>query len=489
MRKNVIAAIAGAMALCMAAAGCAGTQTGTTPDPGTADTAAVAATEAPAAATEAAAAAETAETAQTAEAKWRDQDDAYLSGIAAENMVELPEKYDRIKVEVAKREEITDEKVEENIQNTLLANAPLKEVDRKVKEGDTVSIDFTGKLDGEEFEGGSGSYDLVIGSHTFIEGFEEGLIGAKKDETRDLELTFPENYGAAELAGKDVVFTVTVNKISEYDVPKLDDDYVRSLNRKDKFNNAITSVEEYREYVRANLDEQNESDYRNAVIAACQDKLLDESTFKEEAPSNLVDQYNDSMTRMLQYYALMNYTELKDLMINVYHATEDNYMEMIGDMADTQMKRDIILQAIADKKDLNPDEEDVEKAIADYVESEDTIESADDVGRYAKEFLRDELMRNNVYNWLVEHCKVEELPVAEKEEDEADESSDKAGKDTTADEADTSKTSEESSEDKDSEDKDSEDKDSEDKDSEDKDSEDKDSEDKDKEDSDKENSQ
>ena len=455
MRKNVIAAIAGAMALCMMAAGCAGTQTGTTADPGTADTAAAAATEASAAATEEAAAA--AETAETAEAQWRDQDDAYLSGIEAENMVELPEKYDKVRVEVAKRKEVTDEQVEENIQNTLLANAPLKEVDRKVKEGDTVSIDFTGKLDGVEFEGGSGSYDLVIGSHTFIDGFEDGLIGAKKDETRDLKLTFPENYSAAELAGKEVVFTVTVNKISEYDVPKLDDDYVRSLNRKDKFNNAITSVEEYRDYVRANLDEQNESDYRNAVIAACQDKLLQESTFKEEAPADMIDQYNDSMTRMLQYYALMNYTELKDLMINVYHATEDNYMEMIGDMAETQMKRDIILQAIAD-----------------YVESEDTIESADDIGRYAKEFLRDELMRNNVYDWLVEHCKVEELPEVEKEADEAEASSAATG--TTADEADTSKTAEESSEDKDSEDKDSEDKDSEDKDSEDKDKEDSDKE-------------
>ena len=467
MRKNVIAAIAGAMALCMMAAGCAGTQTGTTADPGTADTAAAAATEASAAATEETAAA--AETAETAEAQWRDQDDAYLSGIEAENLVELPEKYDKVRVEVAKRKEVTDEQVEENIQNTLLANAPLKEVDRKVKEGDTVSIDFTGKLDGVEFEGGSGSYDLVIGSHTFIDGFEDGLIGAKKDETRDLKLTFPENYSAAELAGKEVVFTVTVNKISEYDVPKLDDDYVRSLNRKDKFNNAITSVEEYRDYVRANLDEQNESDYRNAVIAACQDKLLNDSTFKEEAPADMIDQYNDSMTRMLQYYALMNYTELKDLMINVYHATEDNYMEMIGDMAETQMKRDIILQAIADKKDLNPDEEDVEKAIADYVESEDTIESADDIGRYAKEFLRDELMRNNVYDWLVEHCKVEELPEVEKEADEAEASSAATG--TTADEADTSKTAEESSEDKDSEDKDSEDKDSDDKDKEDSDKE------------------
>ena len=437
MRKNVIAAIAGAMVLCMAAAGCASTQTGTAAAPGTADTAATAAAAASEAATESMAAAAT----EAMEA-WHDQDEAYLSGIKAKELVELPKSYRHLEVEAAKPEEVTDKDVDEDVENTLRANAPLEEVDRKVKEGDTVNIDYVGKLDGVEFDGGSGSYDLVIGSHSFIEGFEEGLIGAEKGDTLDLNLTFPEKYHAPNLAGKEVVFTVTVNKISEYKVPELNDDYVRSLNKIDKFNNAITSVDDYKEYVKANLEEKRESTYRETVIAACLNKLLEESTFNGEIPAAMKDQYNDSMTRMLQYYALMNYMELKDLMINAYHATEDNYMDMISDMADNQMKRDIILQAIADEKDLNPDQDEIEKAVTDYVESEETVQSVDEVGRYAREFLRDELMRNKVYNWLVDHARVEE-PSEDKDDASEADTSVEGGTDAAA--ADTSDTAAEAS--------------------------------------------
>ena len=400
MKKNLIAAIAGTMAFCIMAAGCS-SQTGTAPAGG-ADAAATAATAA------AAATAATAAAAVEEAPAWQDLDDSYLSGITASDYVELPDDYKHLKVEAAKPEEATDEEVEERIQNSLQSNAPLEEVDRKVEEGDSVNIDFVGKLDGEEFEGGSGTYDLVIGSHSFIEGFEEGLIGAKKGETRDLELTFPEDYSAANLAGKDVVFTVTVNKISEYKVPELNDEYVRSLNVTNAFGNAVTTVDDYRDYIRSNINEERESSYRSTVLAAGLTKLQEQSTFKEGIPANMSDQYYDSETRMLQYYALMNYMELKDLMINVYQATEDNYLQMIRDMADSQMKRDIILQAIADERDLNPSEEEVTEAIAQYVESEETIEKPEDVGRYAREFLRDELLRKNVYDWLFEHIEAEE---------------------------------------------------------------------------------
>ena len=440
MRKNVIAAIAGAMVLCMAAAGCGSTQTGTTVAPGTADTAATAAAAASEAATESAAAVAT-----DTMAAWHDHDEAYLSGIKAKELVELPKSYKHLEVEAKKPAEVTDKDVDEDIENTLRTNAPLEEVDRKVKEGDTVSIDYVGKLDGVEFDGGTGSYDLVIGSHSFIEGFEEGLIGAEKGDTLDLNLTFPEKYHAPNLAGKEVVFTVTVNKISEYKVPELNDDYVRSLNKIDKFNNAITSVDDYKEYVKANLEEKRESTYRETVIAACLNKLLEESTFKGEIPAAMKDQYNDSMTRMLQYYALMNYMELKDLMINAYHATEDNYMDMISDMADNQMKRDIILQAIADEKDLNPDQDEIEKAVTDYVESEETVQSVDQVGRYAREFLRDELMRNKVYNWLVDHARVEEPSEDKDDAAEAETSSEGMTDAAAADTSDTSETAVEAS--------------------------------------------
>ena len=209
MNKNVLALIAGAAALCMMTAGCSSQ---------TADNTTEAATSAAAATTAAAAAAEE-------EPGWQDDDMAYLSGIKASDYVELPDGYKHQEVEAAKPKDPTDEDVEKRIEAVLQSNGTLEEVDRKVEEWDTVNIDYVGKIDGKEFEGGSGNYDLVIGSGAFIEGFEDGLIGAKKGEKLDLNLKFPENYPAADVAGKDVVFTVTVNKISDY---KLTDDFVKT---------------------------------------------------------------------------------------------------------------------------------------------------------------------------------------------------------------------------------------------------------------------
>ena len=171
MRKKTIAVIAGAMALCMAAAGCVA-QTGST--------------EAPAADTAAAAIASTEEAAAEEEHQaWEEEDDAYLTGVTAEDYVELPETYDELTVEAAKPVDPTDEDVDARIELDLNNHTTVEEVDRGAKEGDTVSIDYVGKIDGEEFDGGTGSYDLVLGSNSFIEGFEEGLIGVKKGETRD----------------------------------------------------------------------------------------------------------------------------------------------------------------------------------------------------------------------------------------------------------------------------------------------------------------
>ena len=192
MKKNMIALIAGAAALCIMAAGCGSQTTGTAGSAAasTASTADAAATTAAAEETPA----------------WQEDDTAYLSGIKASDYVELPDGYKHQEVEVAKPVDPTDEEVEDRM-NLLVKNngGALEEVSRSVQKGDTVSIDYVGKIDGKEFEGGTGSYDLQIGSGAFIEGFEDGLIGAKKGETLDLNLKFPDDYPAEDVAGKDVV--------------------------------------------------------------------------------------------------------------------------------------------------------------------------------------------------------------------------------------------------------------------------------------------
>ena len=147
---------------------------------------------------------------------------------------------------------MTDEEVEEEIQKNLDDNPDFVEVDRPAEEGDTVNIDYKGTQDGVEFAGGTGEdTDLVLGSGDFIDGFEDGLIGAVKGETRELDLTFPEDYHEEALAGQAVVFEVTVNAVKEEQAAVLDDAFVQRVSDFD-------TVEEYREDIRSELQSDKE---------------------------------------------------------------------------------------------------------------------------------------------------------------------------------------------------------------------------------------
>ena len=440
MKKNLIALIAGAAALCMMTAGCGSQSTETT-------TASAAATEAAAAATTAAAAA-----AQEEEQAWKKDDTSYLSGITASDYVELPDDYKHQSVEVAKPDDPTDEEVEQRIQAVLQSNGALEEVDRKVEEGDTVNIDYVGKIDGEEFAGGSGSYDLLIGSGAFIEGFEDGLIGAKKGETLDLNLKFPDDYPAEDVAGKDVVFTVTVNKISEY---ALSDDFVKSLNLTNDFGQAVTDVDTFREYIRSNMIEENEGTYTWLIKHEIDNNLLETVTFKQDIPASMLESYYFQYQNYLSNAASSNYMDLATFMQKQYGATADNYDTMIRDFAKQGAQLGLIYQAIADERELNPTEEEIRTAIAEYVKTDTTGATADDLDRYIQEYIRDELLSSRVRNWLYEHCEVSEpekengdtsdtAEAAEEKKDDTSDTSEKAEKDS-SDTSSSASTEEESS--------------------------------------------
>ena len=440
MKKNLIALIAGAAALCMMTAGCGSQSTETT-------TASAAATEAAAAATTAAAAA-----AQEEEQAWKKDDTSYLSGITASDYVELPDDYKHQSVEVAKPDDPTDEEVEQRIQAVLQSNGALEEVDRKVEEGDTVNIDYVGKIDGEEFAGGSGSYDLLIGSGAFIEGFEDGLIGAKKGETLNLNLKFPDDYPAEDVAGKDVVFTVTVNKISEY---ALSDDFVKSLNLTNDFGQAVTDVDTFREYIRSNMIEENEGTYTWLIKHEIDNNLLETVTFKQDIPASMLESYYFQYQNYLSNAASSNDMDLATFMQKQYGATADNYDTMIRDFAKQGAQLGLIYQAIADERELNPTEEEIRTAIAEYVKTDTTGATADDLDRYIQEYIRDELLSSRVRNWLYEHCEVSEpekgngdtsdtAEAAEEKKDDTSDTSEKAEEDS-SDTSSSSSTEEESS--------------------------------------------
>ena len=166
--------------------------------------------------------------------------------------------------EVEKAKEVTDDDVDSFIKSMQESHAEVIEItDRAVEDGDTVSINFVGKMNGEEFEGGSAKdYSLTIGSGVFIEGFEDSVIGHKAGETYDWNGKFPDDYGNAEMAGKDVVFTITVNAITKEDVPELNDEFVKSVSETSK------TVKEYKKEVKELLQKDAETSYEYSVETA-----------------------------------------------------------------------------------------------------------------------------------------------------------------------------------------------------------------------------
>ena len=172
---------------------------------------------------------------------------AYSAEVEVSPTIELV-KYEGLNVqeEVA---EVSEQEVNSEINNMLASTATLNNVEGPLQNGHVAIIDFVGTLDGVAFEGGTGrNYSLEIGSHTFIPGFEEGVIGMKAGDSKDIDLVFPEDYGAKDLAGAKVVFKVKVNEVKTKQVPELNDEFVAELEIE-----GVTTVEQYQEHVKATL--------------------------------------------------------------------------------------------------------------------------------------------------------------------------------------------------------------------------------------------
>lgn len=189
-------------------------------------------------------------------------------------------------IEVEKMEDKVDEDlVDARINEEIEKNKILKPVEREAKEGDLVNIDFEGFKDDVAFEGGKAEgYDLKLGSNTFIPGFEDGLVGAKKGDELDLDITFPEDYQAEDLAGQKVVFKVKVNEITEEILPELDDDFVMDVSEFDTVDEYKTSI---REELQKTLDRNNEVELENKVLAAA----IERTPF--DVPEGMVEQQLD----------------------------------------------------------------------------------------------------------------------------------------------------------------------------------------------------
>lgn len=260
-------------------------------------------------------------------------------------------------LEVAKESaEVTDEELEARIQSILDANPEYIEItDRAAKRGDTVNIDFVGMMDGEAFEGGSGEdYSLELGSGNFIDGFEDGIVGASTGAELSLNLTFPDPYqNNPDLAGKAVVFDVTVNRIEEKKDAVLDNNFVQRMSD-------FTTVDEFRADTLADMTEEKETmlqtQWENEVLQ----KAIDNSEFKlnEEA---VEAQYNDQMN-YYNSFAQMYGTTPETL----FGMTAEQMETEVRTAAETTVKRQLLLEAIAEKEGLTVEDADREAVAKDY---------------------------------------------------------------------------------------------------------------------------
>jgi len=258
--------------------------------------------------------------------------------------------------------EPTEEDVNAAIDSALADKAEKKEITgRPVQNGDIVNIDYEGKKDGVAFDGGTAQgYDLTIGSGQFIPGFEDGLVGAEVGETRDLNLTFPENYGNEELAGADVVFTVTVNSISESVTPELTDELVKEID------SSLNNVAEYREQITEKLRSENESQEDSRIKNELLDMVVDASQYGE-LPQGLVNEQIDIAILQAGNYATSMGISTDDFFNQFYGITIDQFKEQYKEYAEHGAKQMLAVFAIAEKEGLLLNDSETEAALKEYM--------------------------------------------------------------------------------------------------------------------------
>ena len=276
---------------------------------------------------------------------------------------------------------------------------------RAVEEGDTVTIDYAGYIDGEQFEGGTGKNPcLTIGSGQFIDGFEEGLIGADAGETVSLELSFPDPYlPNPDLSGVPVVFDVTVNGI----LPELNDEFVQSLGLE-----GCTTVQDLRDYVYNLFYEDAVLTYENSIETTIADTIMANSTF-EEPPAEMVERINQILVDGYNAEAALQGMSLPVYMLYYRGMDEETYNAWFQENALRQAQQFIMLQAIADIEGLNATDEQLQEEIAHRVEdygfeSEEAYREGTDV-----ETLREQLMWENVMEFLKENGNITTISIIE----------------------------------------------------------------------------
>ena len=295
---------------------------------------------------------------------------------------------------------VTDEDVEKEIEKVLDKNSRLISIeDRPVASGDTAIIDFEGFIDGVAFEGGSGKdYNLVIGSGTFIPGFEDQLIGVALGEEKEVNVSFPEDYGSADLAGKSALFKVKVNEIKVKELPTLDDEFAKDVSEFD-------TLEEYKADLRKKLVEQAEHSAHHENEDNVVDKVVENATI--DIPPVMVEKRIDDLTydfgMRLRYQGL----ELEKY-LEIMGMDMASFREQFKARAEKEVKTQLVIEKISEVEAIVPTEKDTEEEIKRIAEN--YKQSEEDFKQHLKpddiEYIRSTLVAKKTVDFLVENAKL-----------------------------------------------------------------------------------
>ncbi len=269
---------------------------------------------------------------------------------------------------------VTDADVDDALETKRQQQAELvlKE-DKPAEKGDTVVIDYKGSVDGEEFDGSSAeNYSLELGSGSFIPGFEDQLIGHNTDEDVDVNVTFPEDYHAKNLAGKDALFKVKIHEIKEKQLPELDDDFAKDVDED------VDTLAELKEKTKKQLQEEKDNQAKAAIEDAAINKAVANAEI-QDIPQAMLD--DDTNRQMQQYLAGMQQQGISPQMyFQITGTKEEDLKKQFANDAAQRVKTNLVLEAIVDDANLDATDEEIAKEISDlakqYGMEEDAVKKA-----------------------------------------------------------------------------------------------------------------
>ena len=298
-------------------------------------------------------------------------------------------------------EAVTDDMVDGRIKEEL-QNKAEEVTEGSVQNGDVVTINYVGTKDGVAFDGGTANnYELTIGSGTFIDGFDDGIIGMKKGQTKDLDLTFPEEYSSEELAGQEVVFKVTLQSFKR--APELTDDWAAK-------NTDCKTAEEYRKEIRTTLEDEAKTSAQNTLRETAWNTVLSASEVKEY-PQDDLDTAKTEFKTLYENYAKQGDMTLEDF-VKAQGISMDDFEEQSSQYAEYKVKQNLIVQGIMDAENMTLEDEKSLSIQDELIKSYNVKDLAALVDKYGQAAVDESIGLLRVEDFILDNATVEEKVTA-----------------------------------------------------------------------------